>query len=235
MKWAYGVTTVPERAHTLLPRTLTSLGHAGFDAPHLFVDGCTPAQHAEYHSRYGERVTCRGKRVRTAGNWVLSLYELYLLDPAADRYAVFQDDLIACRGLRDYLSVCVWPEKGYLNLYTTLRNWEICPPGHTGWYLSNQFGRGAVGLAFTRQAVHTLLTAKYLVERPQDQHRGHRAVDGGIVESFKAAGWTEWVHNPSLVQHTGERSSMGNNPHRPSPCFRGEGFDAMMLIRKENP
>jgi hypothetical protein len=46
--WAYGITTVPSRLTTLLPRTITSLAAAGFDKPHLFVDGGTAAQALQY-------------------------------------------------------------------------------------------------------------------------------------------------------------------------------------------
>jgi hypothetical protein len=40
LTWSYGITTVPKRQNSLLQRTVKSLGEAGFDHPHLFVDGC---------------------------------------------------------------------------------------------------------------------------------------------------------------------------------------------------
>lgn len=60
--------------------------------------------------------------------------------------------------------------------------------------------------------------------------RGHRSIDGGIVTALAEAGWKEWVHNPSLVQHTGLVSSMRSKPHPRATSFRGEGFDAMELV-----
>lgn len=239
LSWCYGVTTVPRRRDDLLPRTLESLKAAGFDAPRLFVDGARNREAVWWEDKFKLDVTARFPNVRTAGNWVLSLYELYYRSPLADRYALFQDDLVTYHNLRAYLDHCTYPDKGYLNLYTFPPNRQLPPPrvGQTarfleGWYPSNQFGRGAVALVFSRAAVVTLLSAEHLTERPQDPKRGHRSIDGGIVDSFRKAGWREYVHNPSLVQHTGEQSSMGNRPHQQAVSFRGEGYNALDLLRE---
>lgn len=245
MLWSYGVTTVPSRRHSLLPATLASLKQAGFDSPRLFVDGTKDV--CGWSEEFGLEVTPRFPAVRTAGNWTLSLWELYLRQPDAERYAVFQDDFVTYKNLRSYLEKWYPGEgndalKGYLNLYTFPSNQGICPtqrkPGHPGegkprigWYKSNQFGRGAVALVFSREAVAVLLSAKHFVRRVMDAHRGWRAVDGGVVTAMGQEGWLEYVHNPSLVQHTGIESSMGNNPHLLSTSFRGEGYDALELLK----
>ena len=162
---------------------------------------------------------------------MLSLYELYIRNPLADRYAMFQDDFVTYRGLREYLEHCEYPEKGYLNCYTFPRNQKRAPKdGATGWYLSDQLGKGAVALVFSHDAMQVLLTAHHMWSRPQSVKRGHRAIDGGIVDSFKKAGWREYVHNPSLVQHTGITSTMGNRRHQLATSFRGEEFDARDLL-----
>jgi hypothetical protein len=229
-KWAYGVTTVPARRDDLLPRTLTSLHAAGFDRPRLFVDGCDDPR--SWEREFQLEVTARFPRIRTYGNWVLSLAELYIREPNADRYAVFQDDFVTYRNLREYLTLTQYPERGYWNLYTFPSNQKLCPDDgrHVGWYESNQLGRGAVALVFNREAVTTLLRHQHMVDRPQDSSRGWRAVDGGIVDSMRKAGWKELVHNPSLVQHTGYVSAMGNRPHKLANSFRGEDFDARELL-----
>ncbi len=74
-RWAYGVTTVPVREDRLLPKTLASLRAAGFDKPRLFVDGVRNAW--DWEQKFGLEVTARWPHVLTAGNWVLSMYELY--------------------------------------------------------------------------------------------------------------------------------------------------------------
>jgi hypothetical protein len=62
--------------------------------------------------------------------------------------------------------------------------------------------------------------------------RGYRFIDGGVVDSFKEFGGKEYVHNPSLVQHTGSISSYGNDGQKLSPSFRGETFDALELLNE---
>lgn len=255
LRWNYGVMTVPQRRSDLLPRTLRSLAAAGFDRPRLFVDGAANADGVGYENDFLLPVTARHPNLRTHGNWVLSLYELYIREPAADRYALFQDDLVCCKNLRAYLEECHYPGEaprarpgeavrldgsagqpvghpGYLNLFTMPSN-EPFAKGREGWFESNQLGRGAVALVFNRDAVLTLLSARHMVERPMDPHRGHKAVDGGIVESFRKAGQKEYCHFPSLTWHTGERSVMGNAPHRNADSFRGEDWDALSLLPKE--
>jgi hypothetical protein len=38
------------------------------------------------------------------------------------------------------------------------------------------------------------------------------------------------VHHPSLVQHTGDVSAMGNRPHQKASSFPGEEYDALTLL-----
>ena len=237
MEWSYGVTTVPERFETTLPRTLVSLRMAGFPEPRLFVDG--GLEPLVYHERFGLPATCRHPKVHIFGSFVLALWELHLRHPEAERFAVFQDDFVTYRNLRDYLESCEYPETGYWNLYTFPKNQKLAATrlqGETGWYPSNQLGKGAVALVFSREAVATLLGSRHIAVRPSDldthrkRKRAKKFVDGAIVEAMRQAGWTEYVHSPSLVQHTGEVSVAGNGKHALAPSWRGEDFDARRLI-----
>lgn len=244
LRWTYGITTIPSRRCNLFLRTLESLRVAGFDRPRLFVDGCDDPK--SWAGEFGLEVTARHPAVRTAGNWLLSMAELYFRDPSADRFALFQDDFVCVRNLREYLDRCKYPERGYWNLYTSHpRNEKLrTEHGGTGWLKSDQMGQGALALVFSREAVMTLLSARHpngqgglvpyshLVERAQNPHRGWRAIDGGVVEALgRAAGWSEWVHSPSLVQHTGLRSSMGNdNANFQAESFPGESQDALDFL-----
>ena len=249
MKWSYGVTTVRQRRDDLLPRTLSSLKAAGFDRPHLFVDGCDDSR--SWHDEFGLDVTARGgPNVRTAGNWVLSLYELLYRDPSADYYAVFQDDFVTSLNLRRYLEENPCPQPGYMNLYTFPENQQYTPKTEAGgtadgWFkvrvisrgkvgdreVEFQTGRGAVALVFTRDGVIDLLGSRDLSGRPLDPTRGHRAIDGGVVHCMNKAGYSEYYHSPSLVQHTGDVSAMGNRRHPQAESFRGEDFDLLTLLR----
>lgn len=236
MKWVYAVTTVPSRVEDLLPRTLESLERAGFGSPTLCVDG---SRDYTKYLHYGLQITMRYPRVRVAGNWILSLWELYLREPEMDRYAIFQDDFVTYRNLRQYLDQCLYPEKGYWNLFTFMENdVKIVGVPKGTWVLSSQNGRGAVGIVLNREATITLLGHPHLSKRLQNTQRGKEPnsrrgwekIDGGIVESFRAAGWQEWVHCPSLIQHTGDKSACGSRGMPIAKSFLGEDFDAMELL-----
>lgn len=246
MTWSYGVTTIPERAGTTLPRTLHSLAAAGFDSPRLFIDeaGTTGSPRAQIIAEQFPALsaTVRSPRIRTFGNWALGLAELYIRNPDADRYAMFQDDLVAYRNLRQYLEWSPMPPNCYLNLYTVPMN-EKTGRGYKGWYPSNQLGLGALALVFSNEAAVTLLTAfsfvmkpKYKPPRPGDTDRSWKSVDGGIVHAMKNAKYREFVHLPSLVTHIGRNdSSMGNRQGALPTSFRGPEYDAMDLCSEVSP
>ncbi len=235
MRWSYGVTTCLARVgNGLLARTLASLARAGFDRPRVFADGVADGE--KLSALLKLEVTARFPNIRTHGNWVLSLYELYIRTPDAERYALFQDDFTACVNLRAYLERAPWREKTYQNLYTFPENQKLCPKDSSGaevegFYPSNQLGKGAVALVFDRPGVLSLLTSAHMVDRPQSPTRGWRSVDGGIVDSLRKVGYTELVHHPSLVQHVGLESSMGNRRFPQSDSYRGEDYDATQIGR----
>lgn len=206
--WQYGITTVPERRKTYLPRAIASLKNAGFLEPRLFVDGDEDI--SSWKQEFGLPITCRYPRVKCRANWVLSITELYFRNRMANMFALFQDDMVACKDLKKYLDGVKYPATGYWNLFTMSPPHQLELPNTFGWHPSNQKGKGAVALVFSRDAVMTLLTQKHLVDNFQDNHLGDVNVDGGIVTAFKKAGWTEYVHNPSLVEHIGEKSTIGH-------------------------
>lgn len=240
IKWAVGLTTVPQRRHTILPRTLDSLARAGFEgqhAPRLFVDG-DPGPWPEFPNP----ATFRWPSMRVAlpdgnlapcpwSNWWLGIQELYLRCPDADRYVMFQDDLVAVRNLRQYLEASPFPEGSYLNLFSFQNN-EALMRGEPGWIEAAplpppsslgtdseartawmarrlQCGRGALALVFDRKGLVELLRFKDTVERALEHPagRGLTRIDGGVVDSMNKLGRREWVHRPSLVQHMGTEST----------------------------
>lgn len=251
--WAYGLMTIPKRRYSHLPRTLKSLAAAGFDRPHLFVDDWT----GEY-ADLDLPCTFRESTIGVVGNWALGMIELYIREPLADRYAMFQDDVISVRNLRPYLEKW-FPENGYQNLYSAPSNETLENSG--GWYESRirdtngshrgQSGRGALGLVFSRFALVRLLSSDSFVRKPQDLTlRGKTSLDGAVVEAMNRAGYREFVHNPSLLQHLGYESTLykerkikvdGHVRWRKdykrwtgpesSQTFPGEQFDALSLCK----
>ena len=235
MRWVYGVTTVPMRLKTTLPQTLRSLAAAGFDKPRLFIDG---AETNEAYKYLGLEATCRYPVIRTAFNWILSLYELYLREPDAERFAIFQDDLVMSKNAREYLDSLSYGKHSiapyYWNLYTASNNDPGRPDRQFGFYESRQGGKGALALVFSRDAVIKLLSSEYMAIRPQDLNKGWSSVDGAVVVSMANVQYKEMIHYPSLVQHTGEVSSMGHGKYPPCLNFMGEDFDCLkMMVQSE--
>lgn len=253
-KWAVGVTTVGRRRHDLLPQTLASLRDGGFErVDRLFVDGDNDPQ--GWEREFGVPATCRHPRIKVAGNWTLSLAELFIRHPGAERFAIFQDDVVCVKNLRQYLDRCRYPDgplsaeaqPGYWNCWTT-PNVEASAGGKAGWFRTQQNGRGACALVFSREAAITLLSSRTLVERPCDPVRGWRYADGGVVTAMKAAGWAEYCHSPSLVMHVGWESTIDKRgdplgeaedfepyvwpSHYKEASFPGETWDALQMLSR---
>jgi len=162
---------------------------------------------------------------------MLGMWELYVRDPEADRYAMFQDDVLCVANLRKYLEGSPYPEKGYLNLLTHKEN-EQWTHGKPGWCEALQRGLGAAGLVFDREAIQTVLSSSHLVRKPatagSHKIRAWKKLDGGVLEAMRQAGYKEYVHNPSLLQHCGLESTLGNTGGHYTTTIRsfpGNTFD----------
>lgn len=252
MDWMVGVTTVPSRRDTLLVQTIESLRAGGFPEPRLFVDSWDNVN--SYYPLQVAGVTMRGDNIRCYGNWLLGILELWIRNPHADRYAMFQDDVICYKNLRYFLEQSPYPANGYLNLYTYTDNEyhrtfslgeygdEIphCTKRPQGWSESgwvnskgDQSGRGALGLVFSKEALLALLTGAHAFERVQSETRGWKYIDGGVCQAMNKVGWREYVHLPSLVEHTGWQkgaSTIGNDRYVQAQTWLGEDFDALQLL-----
>lgn len=226
MEWTIGLTCVPLRFSSTLPTTLLSLEGAGFPKPRLFVDG---ADSLPAHLQ-GYEATFRVPAVRAFGNWFLTLLELYVRKPRAERFMIVQDDVIFYPNLCQYLERVAYPERGYLNLFTYPQNEKPL----RGFYESTrQDGKGALALVFNRDAVQMLLGSQHMIHRPMDPNRGHLAIDGGVVSSATKARFKEYVHNPTLCQHISVSSSLFRKDCPTSRTWRGNDFDALDLLKPE--
>ena len=208
MRWAVGVTTVRERSESLM-RTLQSLAAAGFAEVRVYEDS--------------ERLGC-------VANWWLTACQL--LVRSADRYAIFQDDVVCVRGLRAYLEAQRLESRTYWNLYASppsrqkgeSQTWP--PSKQCGWFPSSQCCRGALALVFDRAGLETAVFSQHM--RSALTYR--TAADAAVCESLsRGAGYLELIHSPSLVQHMDEPSTVGHASLR-SLDFPGEDFDAMGLL-----
>lgn len=238
-RWAISVTTVSSRLTNLLPESLKYIRDAGFPSPTIYIDGDTNP--TKWKEHFGLPVVSRTENIRTAGHWHLTALETYIRNREAEIYAFFQDDLALNVNVREYLERTIdYGADRYYNLYTANSNNLLIPMEientngrlvrKVGWFKSNQFGRGAVALVFTKPVLIALLSSYEFVTRHQDAHRGWRAVDGGIVDALKKVGIEEWVHNPSLAQHRGAESSMANQKHKPAATFVSQHHDALSYL-----
>jgi hypothetical protein len=230
--WSYGVTTHPKRLSTTLPKTLESLAITGFDNPHLFIDG------------YGQnqtklRTTLRSESIGAYGNWILAAWSLYLEKPKADRYAIFQDDILLCKGVRQYLNQSSYPANSYLNLFAFGPNEHKIFGKSKGWCKSDQLGHGGVALVFDHLAMITLLKQTHTVNKPQLDGSGNKNpkanLDGTVSQALiNQARFVEYVHNPSLVKHIGTNSVIGNAKHPEAKTFPGVNANILEIMKSES-
>lgn len=237
IEWSYGILTIPSR-RMLLERTISSLRIAGFNRPILFLDGAGHLEATNYERDFGLQVVNRMPILRVAANWTLALWQLYLTRPTADYLAIFNDDIITYSNLRAYLESRPVPGNGYGNLMTVPQSSKrILQAGDNnsslfGWYESDQMGRGAAGLVFPRSTALALLSSRVLIDKPLlTNHKAWKNIDGTIVTAMNQLGYKEYIHYPSLIDHVGAQSSIGND-NIYSDCFWGERYDATVLLEK---
>lgn len=232
--WSYGLITTPGRVETLLPKTLASLAAAGFEDPLIGVDRCSPEDAMRYAGRRFTIHSCHGDNF---ANWWLTAHEVYLQNPFATHYAMFEDDLVISRGAREYLEATCRSNREYYSLFSWPINESRARPEFRGWNQSDQRGRGAVGLVFLRQVFLTLLAMPGMLHHATDQAvmphggiRGREQVDMAIAMSMSRAGVIEMYHSPSIVQHVGDSSESGHGSFEKSKTFAGEEFDLRSLL-----
>ena len=229
MQFSFAITSCDSRMKSgALNETVDQLNKAGFPTNQLVkaIDGVD------------------GEPYGMFGNWILTAWELWLRNPKSDFYCIFQDDIICCKNLKPYLQATLSPHANcYFNLYCGRSNTDhVMQLGlddqrkRKGWHISNQNGRGALGLVFPRPVFMHLLSSQEMVSHPQEPE-GTRGIDKTICLAFRRLGIKEMVHYPSLIQHRDENdvvSTRRPQPGRVSPCFVGEEFDAMSFYKGSN-
>jgi glycosyltransferase involved in cell wall biosynthesis len=200
LTWAVGLTTAP-RPNPTIERTLSSLQAAGFETIHIFAEPGTRLPRPSNHLP----VVVNPQRLGTLLNLYSSLAALLASLPSADAFAVFQDDIDAAHGLKQWCDEQFWPlDASVVSLFTprlhsgSSPGWRLLSPGY-------QRACGAQALVFRRDAVHEFLSDPLVMNRLQAKGNNNDAV---------VAGWTARhgrsiaYHTPSLVQHLGHQSSI---------------------------
>jgi glycosyltransferase involved in cell wall biosynthesis len=206
LRWAIGLLTAPRPIPTI-ERALASLAGAGFWPVHIFAE---PGSWIPEHWARLPR-TVHGRSLGNLGNFYTSLASLLMLDPAADCFAIFQDDIEVAQGLRAWCDSQLWPEgAGLVSLYT-------CGVDHaqeTGWHILHRgmcHTFGAQAFVFRGDVLKDFLTDGRLLEM---REAGFRAGDDAAVGEWASRrGIGIAYHTPSLVNHVGATSSIAADGH----------------------
>lgn len=232
-----GVTTTA-RANATLTRTLASLKAGGFDRVWLFSDGGQPKLDRRADLPAIDLVV----RTPQAGGWsnfLLALQELNLRFPHADRYAMFQDDVLVPRGLAKWIEANVRSDAAIWSLFCAKHHEKRTP----GW-IDVKAGYGFCGaqaiviparwsLAFLSDAMivaHKRTPPRLKTPGAKFKKTGEHHIDGAIGLFAARKGQAVKVHYPSLVSHIGDTSTMHpkarlSNSHRKESVFPGESYD----------
>jgi hypothetical protein len=241
MRWEYGVTTHVSRVCTTLHATVESLARSGFPTPRIFLDG--PMELLPLWLRH-YRLHHRETPVYAFGNWSLALYEMLTISPDCNRYAIFQDDIQMCLGVREYLEGMTWRPKTYLNLITYPGNgppWADKSEGRKGFYKAPRHGKGAQALVFDLDgAMDLLLSRRFMEHRTKtwifgNQIVGRQDIDGQIHRALcEELGYEELIHDPGLVTHRVDVPSSIREKRQPAVEWAGADWDARVLLRKSS-
>lgn len=229
MSVAVGIITAP-RQDRLLPMTIASLRTSGFTpAVHVFAEPNTFL----YSSRFPPwwRVHQSVSILGPVRNWLHAALTM-LRDPAeATHILLCEDDFICCdaagKCLDFGLRTLPTDDFGYCSLYTPHFNAISGSLDRAGWQ-EIRLGRytwGAVALCFSRESLYRLLftpfpnTGKTFYELASGQTD---RLDYLVSDACLHLGLKMYAHVPSLVDHTGDVSTLG---HRDEMGKRAYGFN----------
>lgn len=194
LRWAVGLLTAP-RPESTIGTTLRGLLDAGFEDIQIFAE---PGSSVPREFAHLPR-TVHGRKLGNVANFFTSLASLFLGQPEADAYALFQDDIEPARGLRAWCEDQFWPDgAGLVSLYTCLAHQDTEP----GWRV-RKLGAyrtfGSQALVFRRDVLKEFLSDGRLLEIHE---RGRVHGDDMILgEWAERRGIGMAYHTPSLVAH----------------------------------
>lgn len=237
LRWAVGITTAP-RGQWTLPRAIGSLCTSGFDRMTIFAEPGSPIPGLPAEIDVVERP----KRLGIHHNYVESLRDLLQAHPQADTLAIFQDDVIVCRHLREFLDADLWPawNCGVVSAYSP--NFHGYEKSHSGGChrVSQAHLIGACAMVFPRHAAE-MIVKHPLAESWRGRAKGRansredrKAVDAFIGHVVRQIGLRSYFYSPSLVQHVARVSTVrhgGATGKRRSAGFPGEQADAREQYR----
>ena len=227
MNFAHAILTAP-RPQSTLRQTLESLRHGGFTSDFWFHDGSPPDGEATSPrwctAAYIDLLRRVGKAM-DVGKW----------RPDAEGLLVFEDDVVVCKGLCEYLQSIPWPEA--IDQIAAVS--PYCPTAYSNYKAFRRWHREdrRVTLAGTQAFLYTRRAMRELVQYLDPERRKDDGEIAGVDVQFgmyaKEFDLHIHYHVPSLVQHIGiNNSAVGfgdcGTIYR-AETFVGEDFDARSL------
>ena len=234
MKWAVGVITAPRKQGCYLERTLNSICKAGWQGLVLFAEPGSPIP-----ASYQGDVVSRPKLFGDWTNWATGLYELLLSEPDAAYFAMFEDDVVVCRGAKSYLEYAIpcLEDFASLSIYTP----PVCHRKCQGFY-NNCRGWDTIGTQTVIMTHESVI--RFFSDYQVQSHRFSKVGDPGtpycFIDAFPVGNtvkdavigrWAEksklpvFYHTPSLAQHIGAESTLFDTPGHRAEDFVGEEND----------
>lgn len=231
-RWAaFG--TVSGRKVESWQTTVASVIRAGWEGPHLFVepDVARPDHYAGSWTHRPATITPAmfnqlgpGGKFGALQNYAQSLNDVLKLEPHADMFLYFQDDILCPVGLREALECVSWPDNTAL-----LSLWRPSSPAYCCGDVKspglcktpNSSIMGAQAYVMPRSTVEMLATSKVMHEwggrprggRPQTSGYSRRTFDFATGEALYAVGRSYFYFTDSIVDHfepVPGNSSIGN-------------------------
>lgn len=205
IQWAVGITTAPRRQPTL-SSCIDTVTLAGWESPHLFVDG-----DVEIPGQYDHLVqTTRTPQLGPWLNYFLSLSDLVRREPDADAYMLIQDDVIfpPTPAVIEYLNQVIWPtsDANIVSLFCSA-DYDSTEPGWSSWDAT--WYVGAQAFVFSKCMAEAFLADEKVAtyERVGDGLK-KAGIDVVIGEWAKRREVKIYRPTPSLVQHAGHVSAI---------------------------
>ena len=206
MQIVSAVTSCMDRFPNLLPITIESLARARLDDFLLVsVDGL-PLDHHSFATVVTSPSTtdfvARPKPLGLVGNWLMTALELFVRHPLAERYCIFQDDVVVDPDLKAAIAATQLDKK-YINLSWASDNEKSAA--------SVPIGNGACGLVFDRAGLLACLGDLNVLAKPCASGKNKSTgLDFSIALAMRNQGYTEQVFPEPMLAHTGEQSTIAN-------------------------
>ncbi len=231
-----GVRIAPRKISTY-DLTLDSLAETGWCSGYLFVE---PGITIEKKYKKQFKVVKRRKRLNCFKNLYEGLKQMRKEKPKATYYGMVQDDVLFCKGVREYyesslMSSSVLMNAGVVSMFTHRR---YAKPNHFGWHLvdKGRYLEMAQTFFFSPEAVDSVLEFFPHAEE-SNMFKYDFTDDNRIGWWARENGFSIYYHTPSLAQHIGHASACWEKQplavwKRSSWDFVGEEFDLANLMHQ---